>query len=582
MSAQIPRVVVNTRQRLLSEDFNNVSALTSKALIMLELAREVGDDYLQAAAGRSGVVGGFLVRCLPATNTIEISPGIALMADAAIDPTYDPPEVWIQQNSTVSIDLSALIDPVNPRLVTIEVAPSDGTLVSSAIDVFDPGTGLFGVNPLAPRVQGSVPIWFTTAGAPAAAPVLAGGTVGRIPIAVVKLVGAQAGFADEFASVLMCRPLLGADADRLVPRGYVEGGGCSVGEESGGVLVGLTGIYLSHLTASLAGVEGSLAGLIKFTSLGRTSNLTNPATLLAVAGPVYGYAAPPPWPGDYGSMAAREAWQRNPNAVASVSIGNVIGGQGSTFTSLSAETTSAPGRSLRSAIVLWDDVAPYGLERGAGNAPLQVVDARGPHPNTAPGGSGSITLEATQDPTWGPSQSVTETVYVGAVSALNLALDFMAQRFEGSGQVRVIDLANAFGVHRRPFGSFAVNAAAAAFYPTRFPAMLVGDAQVLPLTTDSISVYGYFVSGVAGVVGFAVGSAIGFGQGEPAASIVPYLGNKTIQLNGALSGPVTIGEEFNRLTIDASLAGRYWLTALAGTSLAFALTGYVDLILAAR
>jgi len=63
---------------------------------------------------------------------------------------------------------------------------------------------------------------------------------------------------------------------------------------------------------------------------------------------------------------------------------------------------------------------------------------------------------------------------------------------------------------------------------------------------------------------------------------VPYLGNKTIQLNGALSGPVTIGEEFNRLTIDASLAGRYWLTALAGTSLAFALTGYVDLILAAR
>ena len=93
MSAQVPRLTVNTRQRLLSADINHISALTAKAMIMLELAREVGDGYTGASLGRSGVVGGFMVRCLPATNIVEISPGIALMASTAVSPTYDPPEV---------------------------------------------------------------------------------------------------------------------------------------------------------------------------------------------------------------------------------------------------------------------------------------------------------------------------------------------------------------------------------------------------------------------------------------------------------------------------------------------------------
>ena len=582
MTSQVPRVVVNTRQRLLSEDFNNISRLTSRAQIMLELAREVGDDYLLGGLGRSGVVGGFMVRCIPATNLIEVTPGIALLASAPVSTTYDPPAIWIQSDSTVQLDLSGIIDPANPRLVTLEVGPSDVVIVATPVDVFDPGTGLFGINPTAPRVQGSAPVWITTAGAPAASPVIAGGTVGRIPLAVIKLTAAQASFADEFASVLMCRPLLGADADRLVPRGYVDGGGCSVGEESGGVLVGLTDIYLSRLTASLAGLEAEVSGLIPFPTRARTSSLTSPAALLAVASPVYGYAAPPPWPGDYGPMAPREAWQRNPNAVPFAAPGNVIGGAGTTFRSLAAETTSSPGRSLRNAIVLWDDVGPYGLERGAGNAPLQVIDARGPHPDTAPGGAGSITLATAQDPTWGPSQTVTESVYLGAVSALGLANDFMAQTYTGHGRVRLTDLVQIAGAtKRRPYREIIAGVGAiTAFYPGRFPGMLVGNTQVLPITAQQLELWARFVSGTGGNVFAQIFSGFGFGSLEGGLSSTGGWAAGTIDTTATNS--ITFIEPAIELEVNANGECFFAVLVSVATSLLMTPNAYFDIILAER
>ena len=580
MSAQVPRLTVNTRQRLLSADINNISALTAKAMIMLELAREVGDGYTGASLGRSGVVGGFMVRCLPATNIVEISPGIALMASTALSPTYDPPEVWIQSDATVQLDLSALIDATKPRLVTIEVGPSDGVIVSTPVDVFDPGTGLFVVDPSAPRVQGSVPIWFTSGGTPAASPTIAAGTVGRVPLAVVKLVASQASFADEYASILMCRPLLGADAG-LVPRDYVEGGGCSVGEESGGSLVGLTDVYLSRLNASLAGIEGEVSGLIPFGLRARTAATTSPATLLAVAGVVYGYVAPPPWPGDYGPMAPREAWQRNPNAVAFATAGNVVGGAGSTFISLAAETPSSPGRTFRSAIVFWDSVAPYGLERGTGNAPLQVIDARGPHPDTAPGGSGTVPLAAAQDPTWGPSQSVSESVYVGALAALGLGNDFMAQTSLGAGQIRLIDLVELAGLtKRRPFRQDVVDVATTTIYPGRFPGMLVGDAAILPTSAQHVFMWYRLTTGAAGA--FAVQLFAPFGFGSIEGGVATY-GGWSIDVNGSLTGAMTLTDVDVDLELGAGGQVSYGLNVTApGGSFSMSPSAYVDALIAAR
>jgi hypothetical protein len=581
VSAQVPRVVVNTRQRLLSEDFNSISRLTSRALLMLELARETDEDYLLGGLGRSGVVGGFMVRCIPATNLVEVAPGIALLAQAPISTTYDPPVVWVQSDSAVQLDLSALIDPANPRLVTIEVGPSDVAIVTTPVDIFDPGTGLFGVDPSAPRVLGSAPVWSTSAGAAAASPVIAGGTVGRIPLAVVKLTAAQANFGDEFASVLMCRPLLGADADRFVPSGYVDGGGCSVGEESGGALVGLTDIYLSRLTASLAGLEAEVSGMIPFPTRARTTNLTSPAVLLAQAIPVYGYAVPPPWPGDYGPMAPREAWQRNPNAVPFATAGNVVGGSGPTFVSLAAETPSSLGRTFKSAIVFWDDVAPSGLERGAGNAPLQVVDARGPHPDTAPGGAGSVTLEATQDPTWGPSQTASESVYLGAVSSLNLANNFMAQADTGAGRLRLIDLVQIAGLtKRRPYREDALDVALTSVYPGRFPGMLVGNPSIFPVGAQQVEMWVRYTTGAAGAFQAALFPPFGFGAIEGG---VATLGGWSVSVDGSLSGAMTMTSPTIELELGASGQVSYFLNVTApGGSFIMAPTSYVDALLAAR
>jgi len=573
VSSQVPRVNVITRQRLLSDDFNNASRLLSKAMLLGELARSTGDEYLLPAGGMGGVIGGFMVECLPGSNSIRVQGGIALVAATPVSATYDPPVIWMQIDGPTTIDLSALIDPGNPRLVTIELEPAEVALVTTPVDVFDPGTGTFSIDPAAARVLGSQPTILTTAGAAAAAPVVAAGTVGRIPIAIVKLVAAQANFTDGFASVLMCRPLLDAPGDKMVPRDYVVGGGVSVGEESGGAIINLTNLYLSNVSVSLAGIEASIAGMIPFATRGRTATAT-PGAMLAIAQPIYGYAAPPPWAGDYGNVAAREAWQRNPNAIAFASVQNIVGGSGSTFVSLAAETTTSPGLTLRSAIVFWETAGPAGLERGAGNAPLQVIDARGPY-------SGALTLDATQDPTWGPTQDVTESVYIGAVSSLNVGASFMAQADLGNGHVRSIDKIDQITpLIRRPFFGTLLAAADAALYPGRFPGMLVGDPEVLPTTAQFVDVLYVFNAGAgAGNPRFLLGNELGFGRTDNTV----YVGAVGMQADATTVSSLSISNEMTRIVRSAADSVRYTLVlAAGGTSLQVGLSAYTDAIIAAR
>jgi hypothetical protein len=576
VSSQFPRGNVITRQRLLSDNFNKSNRLVARGVILGELARSLGDDYLASAAGRGGVIGGFLVRCLAGSNTIEVSAGIGFVATTPTSATYDPPVLWIEIDSPQTVDLASLIDGGNPRLVTIELEPAEVSLVTAVVDVFDPGTGTFTVDPTAAQVVGSEPTIVPSAGAAAAAPVVAGGTVGRLPIAVVKLAAGQVSFADEFASVLMCRPMLDAGGERMIPRDYVAGGGCSVGEESGGAIVNLTNVYLSRMTASILGLEAELAGLILFATQGRTPDTTSPVDLLTDPQPVYGYAAPPPWADDYGPLAPREAWQRNPNAVTFASTQNIVGGGGSTFISLSAQTTSSPGRTLRNAIVIWDIEAPYGLERGAGNAPLQVLDARGPHPDTAPGGAGSITLDATQDPTWGATQEITETAYIGGLSSLGTGAHIMGQTYRGRGVVQAIDFMDFGASAFRPGIRVTATTASGTLYPSRFPGMLVGDDSILPSTTLAV-----YISGDSDVTG---GNHIldvreELGQGFPGA--VNAVGS-----NRFASDATTVDIEWSaswiRVGVDGSLSCIFSLDAGTAGTISLVLAGCEDAILGAR
>jgi hypothetical protein len=368
-----------------------------------------------------------------------------------------------------------------------------------------------------------------------------------------------------------------------VPADYVRGGGVSVGEESGGVVINLTDCYLSKLTASLNGVEAQVAGLILFATLGRTPGTTDIATLLATLGPVYGYAVPPPWnASDYGIIAPREAWQRNPNQIPYANAQNIVGGSGTTFASLSAETTTSPGLTFRNAIVIWDSVAPYGLERGAGNAPVQIVDARGPHPNHAVGGSGTLGLDATQDPTWGATQDTTDSVYVGSVASLNLAADLMAQSTRGS-EVRVLDALDFLGgfvATRRPVIAYTANQVDVAIYPGRFPGMLIGDTEVIPQSADLIQCRAAFTAGIGpGTASFNLSSAYGFGRPDNGALVFDGL---VAQIDTATAADYGVADDV-WLNRSAAQSLRASLTIAAGsTSLVIALIGYEDEFLAAR
>lgn len=570
--SQIDKVEIGSRRRLLSDDFNNAERLSSRALLEGLSAAALGDVYKLAAAGVGGVIGGLTVRAVVGTNEVEVQPGIAVVAVTPASATYDAPVEWIELGVATRIDLGGLVDGGNPRLVTIEIEPAQIAKVTAAVDVFVPATGLFGIA-VQDIVTGSSPILTATPGAAAASPVVAAGTVGRLPLAVVKLATAQANFTDAFVGVLLCRPLLAADGDMLTPQRYIRGGGVSVGEESGGVLVNLNAPNVHEANLSMLGVDARVSGNQVFANV-MTPNTTTPAALTAAVQPVYGYAAPPPWASDYGTIAAREAWQQNPNELSlGATSESVVGGDGSTFSALLPQTGTI---AFRSAIVIWDSVAPYGLDLSLGNAPARVIDARGPHPVTALGGAGTITLDATQDVTWGATQQVTESAYIGSIASLGAGL-FMAQAYKGRGYVRSLDTVDVIaGTGNRPiFVTVASTVGLTAFYPGRYPNMLVGDAEIIPTSAITIDLFSRFDTASPGPHVLQIASAFGHGATDAALALGSYeiLENDT----------ATFGNEHVLVSRDATGFAQHLVTKGAGAiASAIGLTGYEDMFLAAR
>lgn len=575
-TSQARRVNVITRQRLLSDDFNNTGRMYGRSDALHSIAAGLGNAYLDNAIGKGGVVGGFLVECIPGTNRVKVLPGLGYVESTPTSPTFDPPVAVLDMVAEAEIDLTAYIDPGSPRLVVIEIEPAEVTLVTGVVDVFDPGTGIFGFDPAAARVTGSQPILSVNAGAAAANPVVPVGPSGKLPLAVVKLVAAQASFADAYAPVLMCRPLLYAESGHMAPDSYVRGGGVGVGEESGGALINLTDCYINKLSCSLLGLDAEVAGLILFATLGRTFETQTTATLLGTRQPVYAYAVAPPWrPADYGTIAPREAWQRNPNQVPYASTQNIVGGSGPTFTSLSAETATSPGLTHRNAIVVWDNIAPYGAERGAGNAPIQIVDARGPHPDHAPGGPGILDLEVSQDVAWGNAQTSTDSVYIGSVAALNLVASFMGQAVIGSGLIRITDVSPPAPNNRRPLFTTTVTVGLTSFYPGRFPTMLVGDTEILPPAAQQLDLWATHITGAGGVATVSILPNVGFGAGSAT-------GGWSLSYDTVQSGTVTTIMPTIEVQRDAADACLYSLTNPGGGTLIVTLTNYVDAFLASR
>ncbi len=571
------------QQRILSSDLSDISNLQGRALIESIWAMSFGDAYRAVAAGVGGVVGGYTVQAVAGTMNVTVSPGIALIPKVPSEALVDSNMVWVQADDAETIDLTAYVDPGFPRLVTIEIDGSAFAYSTENRDKINPVTGAYTVVPF-DVVVGYEVNYYVNAGVASAAPVLAAGVPGRIPIAVVKLATGMASFTDPYISVLWCRPLIAAMGHQLAHHGLATGGGLSVGSETGGGAFANTArVDLGDARLELAGLPARAFGRGDFAINARTPDTTTPAALIGSPQAVYAYAVPPPWAADYGNLAPRECRVRNPNNVSPYTDPqSVVFGDGTTFLSLTY-ATSPTFQVLENCIVIYDNQAPEGLSYGqTSDAPARVDDLRGPHPTTFAGGT--ITLDATQDPTWGATQEVADSVYLGCVSSLGIIPNqFMAQSYQGAGRVRVIDEAVTVGTTYRPTREYTVSTGILdAYYPGRYPGMLVGDDEVLPDFALHLEVSGVLTSvGGAGSVRLQLASEYGYG----AQQISPVLnGFWTARYAGAdLPGGAAFGAEVVPIERDATgRASIYFQGGVGVASALVVLTGYTDPILAAR
>ena len=274
MSSHIRRVRWNTRERALTSDLNDASALLHRALVEALRRVESGD------AAQSGVLGGFTASADGATMNITIAPGLALLRQTA--PTYlDSDWTWVESASVQSIDLTALADPAQPRWVAIELEPAEAVELSTARDIWVPANSTF-LSQNVVKLSGSSPQLIATPGAAQATPVLPAGTPGRIPLAYVRLGAAATSIA--VTDVVACRPLL---VEPLRGDAMVQGGGVevdTVGSDNVR-LIATQGTFRNGLDFEIS--TRTLADHV-LTTGASSSGIYPPAN----QGPVYLYAVP--------------------------------------------------------------------------------------------------------------------------------------------------------------------------------------------------------------------------------------------------------------------------------------------------
>lgn len=295
MSSNIRRLQANTRERILSTDWNNATALHHRALI------EAGAALLQGDASIYGVVRGLTVSTTGGILLVRVAAGLALRSGTA-PTTYDSNTQWIELRSATDVDLTALVDGANPRWVVIEIAEASAVEISEARDIFDPVTGTFSTSSVT-KVTGSSPTLTARAGTAAATPVFPSGTAGVIPLAYVYL-GAGT-VAIDTTDIVMCRPMLRSEnAETFAGAGGrpVWGGGVSVAVAGTDIVLrSAGGRFLNHrMNWSIAPGDGTAAFAV-------TAPGYDGAAAPVADDVVYFYACPAPYPSGYdASLAPRE------------------------------------------------------------------------------------------------------------------------------------------------------------------------------------------------------------------------------------------------------------------------------------
>ncbi len=199
MPSNIRRTQFNTRERVLSTDFNDSTSLHHRALV----------ESLRAVAApntsMSGVVSGYVVTVPGGGLSVNVSAGIGLLFGVALTP-LDSEYQWVEMRTPVIVDLTALVDSGNPRWAVVEALPNETVETSSLRDVFNPALGTFTPQTLT-KIIGSDPTIQVRGGAATANPTFPTGVAGAIPLAYVYI--QQSATTLLAGDEVLCRPTFG-------------------------------------------------------------------------------------------------------------------------------------------------------------------------------------------------------------------------------------------------------------------------------------------------------------------------------------------------------------------------------------
>jgi len=297
MASNNRRVIFNTRERLLSTDLNDATALFH-AKSTDEAAAGLSGDFWRNS-GSSGSMSGIVSGGFVSTNGVDLNAEVSAILGfkfGTAATALDSPYLKIEKTSPTTIDLSSFVDPGNPRWVAIEVAPGDTVEVASTRDIFQPALGTF--SPVSvDKIRAPEPVFTVNAGAPSPTPALPTGTAGTIPLAYVYITAAAVVLSTT--DVVRCRPLLGNPESS-----YEIGGKGGVNVTGGG---GGTDVRLNPLAVYFprARFEAFLAGTpVVDANIATNPNFAQGESYPAGDAPIYFYLASAPYPSGYDADVA--------------------------------------------------------------------------------------------------------------------------------------------------------------------------------------------------------------------------------------------------------------------------------------
>lgn len=363
MASNNRRLIWNTRERLLSTDLNDATALLN-AKGTDEVAAALTGDLFNSAVPLSGLFSGGIVSANGANTTVSVSPMLGLKHGSpatGLDSNY----LKVETLAAIDVDLTAFVDPGNPRWVAIEASPGDAQEVVSSRDIFQPALGTF-IPVNVDKIRKPQAVLSVNAGVASPNPVLPNGNPDVIPLAYVYLTASAASI--PATDVVRCRAVI--NTNTLDAQYTRNRGGLNV-NAPGGTTVALRSYSVKFgLKPSLTTViDGSTLDATLSTSAQWVSGQSYPA---GGNTPIYAYVASPPFPTGYDSdVSDNREWLDTSGRIPSSNIANVANG-----------------------IIIWSTVDP------ANNSTLA------PHP------AGSVAIN---DPTWGTG-TTSSTSYIGSVS----------------------------------------------------------------------------------------------------------------------------------------------------------------------